>query len=189
MPHFSAPLLGGCGVARTHALRSPAGLLLLLLIVPKAAVAAPLGLSQAPPPSARMPAPNVIVSVDNAAAAPADTLAALRSALASAMADDRVPAGSIRLGWQDQSSCARLPATPSPCREPYALRVLDAPHRASFQAWAAGLESAAEAPPHRLLYSAGTYLARTDLGASGPWAALPGHTEAPLLACRIRRAA
>jgi len=170
MQLFSAPRRGGRSIA-------------WLLLLPIAAAAEPLHLSQAPAPSAHMPAPNVILSVDNAAA-PAGTLAALRSALGSAMADDRLPAGSIRLGWQDQSGCARLPVAQTPCSEAGALRVLDAPHRARFQAWATGLASAAEAPPHHLLYSAGTHLARTDLGAHGPWAAVPGHTEAPLLACR-----
>jgi len=118
----------------TSALRTAVSLLLL----PIAAAAEPLALSQAPPAGTRMPAPNVIISVDNASAG--DALPALRRALGRAVANERLPAGSVRLGWQDQSACAHLPGAPDTrprCSEAGDLRLLDDAHRARFQAWAA----------------------------------------------------
>ena len=170
---------------------SPPGLLrrsviytaMALTALPPAALAAPLNLSTAPAGTAfKLPAPNVIISVDDSGSMGTTGMQTLRDALHDTFSATNVPDGSIRLGWQAMSGCYTIPSGGN-CNNQNAVRVLDSTHRSHFTAWVNTLAVQGGTPSHRMLFNAGEYL-RTPPSANSPWASVPGTTQEPMLTCR-----
>lgn len=136
------------------------------------------------PPGAmtKLPAPNVIVSVDDSGSMLDTGMATLRDALEQTFTAANIPDGSIRLGWQAMTGCASIPAG-GDCLENNHIRVLDASHRQNFIAWVRTLRTQGLTPSHRMLFNAGQYL-RQSPSINSPWASIPGTTQEPLLSCR-----
>ena len=153
---------------------------------PATVVAAPLSLAQSPPGTAREPAPNIIVSVDDSGSMGAAGMTTLRAALTATfgvtanLADDR-----IRLGWQAMNTCPQLGATSAACGGFNGVRSFGGTHRANFDAWARGLTQGGGTPSHLMLDNAGQYLSATiGTNINSPWAASPGTALNPVLSCR-----
>ena len=180
----------------THPLLSRTLQTLLLgasLLAAAPASAQLLNFSQVPAGStAREPAPNVIVSVDDSGSMGAAGIATLREALTttfgigSNLADDR-----IRLAWQSMNRCPTLGVNTANCGGFNGMRYLSGAHRNSFDAWARSLVQNGGTPGHLMMANAGDYLSTTGTFAAfanpsidSPWAAVPGTTQAPVLSCR-----
>ena len=164
---------------------APLSLLIASLALPPFSHAQPTLFELAQYPAgtaARLPAPNVIVSVDDSGSMGAEGMATLRAALRQTFSAANVPDGTIRLGWQAMTGCATLPAA-GDCEGRNAVRVLDARHRAHFMAWVDTLRPQGGTPSHRMYFNAGQYY-RQAPGVDSPWASVPGTTQAPLLGCR-----
>ncbi|MCW5654095.1 PilC/PilY family type IV pilus protein [Hydrogenophaga sp.] len=146
--------------------------------------ATPLLLAQRPPHLSTEPAPNVIVSVDNASSLGNQGLRDLRQALKAAFAAPRLGEARIRLAWQSAHGCRGLPGPPTECQGINTLQPLAGEHRERFLAWAAQLRLAPGSPLHDLVDTAGQYLSAQAQDAHSPWAAVPGQQAEPVLACR-----
>ncbi|WP_225781498.1 pilus assembly protein [Xenophilus sp. Marseille-Q4582] len=132
--------------------------------------------------AARLPAPNVIVSVDDSGSMGPNGMATLRAALEDTFAEAKVPDGAIRLGWQAMTGCATIPAA-GDCAGRNEVRVLDATHRANFMAWVKTLKTQGSTPSHRMYFNAGQYY-RQAPSVNSPWASVPGTKQEPMLTCR-----
>ena len=142
--------------------------------------------------TAREPAPNIIVSVDDSGSMGAAGIATLREALTttfgigSTLEDNR-----IRLAWQSMNQCPTLGANTAACGTYNGMRYLSGAHRTNFDAWARSLVANGGTPGHLMMANAGDYLSTTGTFAAfanpninSPWAAVPGTTQAPVLSCR-----
>ncbi|MDM0112680.1 PilC/PilY family type IV pilus protein [Variovorax sp. J22R133] len=169
--------------------------LLATCIAPLASTAQPaatgaLAFSTAPAVvDGKWPAPNVIVSIDNAMgdAAARTRLRGLQAALREGFAAANAPQDSIRLAWQASRGCSALPGSGALCAGHNGMRTLDDAHRRNFMAFVDQLDSELGndvVSTRTALLKAGDYLARSDLGPNSPWAALPGSQLTPALACR-----
>ena len=168
---------------RTRSVRWRAGLAAWALLGSIGAAPAPLVFSTAPDDAAtRRPAPNVIVSVDDAAGLSDADMETMRIALRDGFSARHAPEGSMRLGWQSMNACPTLPAQGA-CKGENALRPLDATQRERFRNWAGALKPSGTHAAHRMLYDAGHYL-RAAPGIDSPWASLPGVRQEPMLSCR-----
>jgi type IV pilus assembly protein PilY1 len=146
--------------------------------VPSQGLAAPLELSSAPAGTDyKLPAPNVILSVDDSASLATDRLDALKKALVPALG--AIPDHAIRLGWQDMHGCLI-----ADCPAENGVKDLDAPRRAALRSWVDSLKAGGDTPPHRMLRSAGVYLGQPASGDLGAWAGLSGQTSTVVLPCR-----
>ena len=141
--------------------------------------AAPLPLETAPAAAAEAP-PNLILSLGGAADLGAQGLQPLREALRSAFSADAVPDGSLRLAYQSDSRCRGR--ADGRCGQPLALRWLDGPERMRFFQWLDSWAPSRSSPAQLLMSEAGRFMRGT--GVEGPYAAIPGSAESPLLACR-----
>ncbi len=155
------------------------------VLLAQGAMSAPLVLSTAPVgTNYKLPAPNVIVSVDDSGSMAGTGIAALRNSLLNTFTEANVPDGSIRLAWQSMNDCPQIPTSKGSCNNLNGMRVLDATHRARFNAWAGALTTTGSTPSHGMLMNAGEYYRKTNLGVNSPWASVPGVTEQPVLSCR-----
>jgi len=150
-----------------------------------AAEAAPLTLSTAPAGTVyKLPAPNVIVSVDDSGSMGATGIATLQAALRGTFSAAHLADGRIRLAWQSMNGCPGIPNGNANCLGRNAMKVFSGQHRTDFMAWVATLAAAGGTPAHIAVRNAGDYLRQTNLGVNSPWAKEPGKQEAPILSCR-----
>ncbi|RYH68063.1 MAG: hypothetical protein EON54_03005 [Alcaligenaceae bacterium] len=153
------------------------------LLFPADVWSAPLQLSIAPASSAyKLPAPIVIISVDDSGSMGDDGIATLRDALRSTFSAENVPDGTIRLGWQAMTGCYNIPS-PGNCRNQNQVKILDSTHRARFLNWVDTLRPEDATPSHRMIFNAGQYL-KSPPSIDSPWASVPGTTQLPMLSCR-----
>ena len=161
-----------------------------IVLVPFATHAAPLSLSQIPAGNGgREPAPNLIISVDDSGSMGSTGMAALRTALTNSFSAVAIPDDAIRLGFQAMWRCRGLQQTPykgasggASCPDTR-VRPLSGTHRSNFNTWVSALTPASGTPTHSMFLNVHKYLSNTT-GVWSPFAAVPGTTEAPLLACR-----
>ena len=155
------------------------------MLLPTSSWALPLTLSTAPASkSYKLPAPNVIVSVDNSGSMSGQPILDLKEALRQTFLASNVPDGSIRLAWQAMHDCKTIPSDHNSCNKNNEMKVLNAAHRANFMFWVDAMKSGSGTPSHQMMRSAGEYLKKQDLGVKSPWASVPGSTLEPVLACR-----
>ena len=167
---------------RIESLRADAAFAIMALLGAADALAAPLAFSTSPDAAMRRPAPNVIVSVDDAADWSAADMVTLRAALREGFSSANAADGVMRLGWQSMNACPTLPAQ-GICRGENAIRVLDGTQRSRFRSWTDALRPTGTRAAHRMLFNAGHYLRATP-SVDSPWASLPGLRQAPMLGCR-----
>lgn len=161
--------------------RTTLSLLIGSLVLPPASHA--FELAQYPAgTAAKLPAPNVIVSVDDSGSMGPNGMATLRDALRQTFTEANVANGAIRLGWQAMTGCATIPAS-GDCANRNEVRVLDATHRANFMTWVNTLATRSGTPSHRMYFNAGQYY-RQAPSVDSPWASVPGTTQEPMLTCR-----
>lgn len=161
---------------------------------PNFAFGAALNLAQYPAGTAStLPAPNVIVSVDNSGSMGNAGMLALRNALSTAFDPSVMPDGAIRLAYQAMWKCNTIPSTHASCASGGVANntmreltgpanVADPSHRGQFYRWIATLAPDAGTPTHQMMYNAGEYLKTT--GANSPWNATPGTTDPAPETCR-----
>lgn len=147
-------------------------------------MAAQLNLAQSPPGAAREPAPNIIVSVDDSGSMGTTGIATLKAALTQTFSVNNVIDNRIRLGWQSMNRCRGIPSDSASCNNNNGVRPLAGGHRTNFMTWVNGLTNSGPTPSHLMIENAGQYLSNQTLGISSPWAADPGVTQNPVLACR-----
>ena len=160
--------------------------------MPPIALAAsnPWDLAQYPAGAAsRMPAPNVIVSVDNSGSMGDAGIKALKNALKEAFKPENVPDDSIRLAYQSMWSCNTIPSSHTSCNGNNYMQVLrgkadpkDNSHRGRFLKWVDTLSDGGNTPTHNMMGNAGEYLKTT--GANSPWNATPGIADSKPVNCR-----
>ena len=173
--------LGGHHAMRMRAL----GWLLLALAwawrlgVYGSAWADPLPLENAPAGAAEAP-PNLILSVGDSRRLGQAGLQALRPVLRSVFGAEALPDGSLRLAHQSGGSCRARPD--GRCGQPLILRSFGPRERERLFQWADGLQPDHPNSAHLLFAEVGRFMRGT--GVEGPYAALPGQAEAPVLACR-----
>ena len=168
--------------------------LIASIALPNFAFGAALNLAQYPAGTAStLPAPNVIVSVDNSGSMGAAGMLALRNALTTAFAPGVMPDGAIRLAYQSMWRCNTIPSSHADCAiggvPQNTMKELSGPanaadpsHRGQFFRWIATLAPDAATPTHRMMYNAGEYLKTT--GPNSPWNATPGVADAAPETCR-----
>lgn len=154
------------------------------LLMSAAIQADPLSFAQAPPGTAKDPAPNVIVSVDDSGSMGTTGIATLKSALTQTFSASNVYDGRIRLAWQSMNRCSGIPSPSAACENKNGMKPLAGTHRTNFMNWVNGLTHGGPTPSHLMIDQAGSYLSNVTLGAASPWAANPGVAETPILACR-----
>ncbi|QIL82681.1 hypothetical protein G7047_24145 [Diaphorobacter sp. HDW4A] len=185
-------------------------LIVLISIRPSAMAAA--NFAQFPAESAfRTPAPNVIVSVDNARsmdtqdvptaeAGRITRLQALRQLLQTLFTPDALPDDAIRLAYQSTQGCNQLPAEgriiPTTCTRNQqtnrmaplrgAASLAEASTRGAFWRWLDELKTGDGLPATALLDNAGAHLMQTD--AENPWSDSPGTPQAASTLKTCRRA-
>ncbi|CAN7492866.1 PilC/PilY family type IV pilus protein [Acidovorax sp. LjRoot129] len=164
------------------------------ITLPNFAFGAAMNLAQYPAGTAStLPAPNVIVSVDNSGSMGAAGMLALRNALTTAFAPGVMPDGAIRLAYQSMWNCSTIPSTHPHCAvggvANNTMRELTGPvattdpsHRGQFFRWVSTLGPVGGTPTHQMMYNAGEYLKTT--GANSPWNATPGTADAAPETCR-----
>lgn len=139
--------------------------------------------------ASRMPAPNVIVSVDNSGSMGDAGIAALKKALKEAFKPENVPDDSIRLAYQSMWSCNTIPSSHTSCSSKNYMQVLrgkavstDDSHRGRFLKWVDTISDGGTTPTHNMMGNAGEYLKTT--GANSPWNATPGTVDSKPVNCR-----
>lgn len=142
--------------------------------------AAQLVLSQSPAGSAREPAPNVIVSVDDSNSMGTTGIATLKSALTQTFSASNVEDGRIRLAWQSMNGCNNFSGTCSPDNR---MKSLQGTHRTNFMTWVNTIGMNGGTPGHLMMFNAGEYL-KAPLSSTGPWADQPGAVSPTYLSCR-----
>lgn len=178
----------------THLQKTILSILIGSIAFPSASFGAALNLAQYPAGTAStLPAPNVIVSVDNSGSMGAAGMLALRNALTTAFAPGVMPDGAIRLAYQSMWRCNTIPSTHADCAlggVPHntmaelkgPTTTTDPGHRGQFYRWIATLAADAGTPTHQMMYNAGEYLKTT--GANSPWNATPGTADPTPETCR-----
>jgi type IV pilus assembly protein PilY1 len=139
-----------------------------------------LPLSQSPAGSAREPAPNVIVSVDDSNSMGTTGIATLKSALTQTFSASNVEDGRIRLAWQSMNGCNNFSGSCSPDNR---MKPLQGTHRSNFMTWVSGIGMNGGTPGHLMMFNAGEYL-KGPLGTNSPWADQPGAASPTYLSCR-----
>lgn len=139
--------------------------------------------------ASRMPAPNVIVSVDNSGSMGAAGITALKDALKEAFKPENVPDDSIRLAYQSMWSCNTIPSSHTSCGSKNYMQVLrgkavstDNSHRGRFLKWVDTLSAEGTTPTHNMMGNAGEYLKTT--GNNSPWNVTPGTADSKPVNCR-----
>lgn len=97
-----------------------------------------------------------------------------------------LPNKKIRLSWQAMhNNAGALGAgnVDSTTMKTNSMRVLNNTHRSNFISFINGLDPGSGTPSHKMLSQADSYM-RRPLGTNSPWAAEPGVTDLPRLACR-----
>lgn len=141
--------------------------------------AAPLPLETAPAGAADA-SPNLVLSVGDSRRLGQAGLQALRPVLRSAFSAEALPDGSLRLAYQSYGSC-RAQAD-GRCDQPLKLRSFGALEREQFFQWTDALRPDHPNSAHLLFAEVGRFMRGT--GVEGPYAAVPGQVESPVLACR-----
>ena len=177
-----------------HLPKTALSLIIGSIALPGASFGAALNLAQYPAGTAStLPAPNVIVSVDNSGSMGAAGMLALRNALSTAFAPGVMPDGAIRIAYQSMWRCNTIPSTHADCAvggvPQNTMRELTGPvtttdpsSRGQFYRWISTLAADAGTPTHQMMYNAGEYLKTT--GASSPWNAVPGTPDPAPETCR-----
>lgn len=139
--------------------------------------------------ASRMPAPNVIVSVDNSGSMGSSGITALKNALREAFKPENVPDDSIRLAYQSMWSCNTIPSSHTSCGGNNYMQVLrgkpvstDNSHRGKFLKWVDTLDDNNNTPTHNMMGNAGEYLKKT--GIDSPWNTTPGTADSKPVNCR-----
>jgi type IV pilus assembly protein PilY1 len=158
---------------------------------PATAVAAPLSLAQSPPGTAREPAPNIIVSVDDSGSMGVTGMATLKAALTQTFNEANVTDGRVRLGWNSMNTCRTIStdgSTPANCGSFNGIHSLGGAHRSNFLNWVTNDLPATPpgsnlTPSHQMMQRAGEYFRTT--GQYSPFRTNPGSTtDATELSCR-----
>ena len=160
--------------------------LIASMLAAPVALAAPLDLVQMPAgQSDRTPAPNVIISVDDSGSMEGTKMNTLKAALTSVFNDQvLLPDGKIRLAWQVMWNNGGAPSADTiGAGNVNSMKVLNAAHRANFQAFVNSLEAENTTPSHSMMRQADAYM-RTGKSINSPWASNPGVQELPYLGCR-----
>ena len=95
----------------------------------------------------------------------------------------------IRLAWQSMNGNNGTPNTlpgttgSAPTLATNSMKVLEGTHRTNFLAFLTKLNPSGSTPSHGVLKQADEYM-RANLDKNGPWASVPGATDAPYLGCR-----
>ncbi|MDR2128280.1 MAG: hypothetical protein LBP52_04360, partial [Burkholderiaceae bacterium] len=154
------------------------------------ALADKLDLAQSPPVwQSRLPAPNVILSLDDsgsmseAAAGGLSKMALLKKSLHEVFGSSSVVKdGDIRLAWQVMDKAPLKNIVPGAINS---MKMLDATHRANFIDFVDNYlnDKGGVTATHLMMRQADTYM-RTPKGINSPWAAIPGQIEWPYLGCR-----
>lgn len=168
------------------------GLLVLTTMAGSAIQGQTINFAQAPAgASAREPAPNVIVSVDDSGSMGVTGMATLKSALTATFSINNVADGRIRLAWQSMNTCMALSTngtTPANCGAYNGIASLEGSHRTNFLTWVtnnlpANPPGANLTPSHLMMQRAGEYLRTT--GQYSPFRSEPGSsTNTTELSCR-----
>lgn len=155
-------------------------------------LAAPLNFTTAPAgASAREPAPNIIVSVDDSGSMGASGMATLKAALTQTFSVSNVADGRVRLAWHSMNTCMALStngATPANCGAFNGIAPLEGNHRTNFLNWVninlpALPPNSNLTPSHQMLQRSGEYLRTT--GQYSPYRSTPGSTtDSTELSCR-----
>ncbi|MBT9510936.1 MAG: hypothetical protein IV104_01140 [Acidovorax sp.] len=154
-----------------------------ILWIPSIAIGAAIPFAQYPAgSSAREPAPNVIVSVDDSGSMGASGIVTLKDALKQTFADTNVPDGRIRLAWQSMNRCAGIPSSSTACGSKNFMKPLAGAHRTNFLTWVDTLTHGNGTPAHIMVRNAGDYLKTT--GINSPWNSIPGTVDNAPIACR-----
>lgn len=141
--------------------------------------------------SAREPAPNIIVSVDDSGSMGAAGMATLKAALTSTFSVENVADGRVRLAWQSMNTCMAIStngATPANCGAYNGIASLEGQHRTNFLNWVVNNLPATPpnsnlTPSHQMMQRAGEYLRTT--GQYSPYRSQPGSsTNNTELSCR-----
>lgn len=156
--------------------------------IPLPLLAAPLDLAQYPAGSAyRLPAPNVILSVDTSGSMTSRDGTAysrmewLKRGLQNTLINRSDYDHKFRLAWQSYN-CDNIPSNKGGCKNDNAMAVFAGSHKANFTAWVNALTASGWTPSHQLVWTAGEYLKTT--GANSPWNAVPGTLDDNPLTCR-----
>ena len=156
--------------------------------LPLSVLGAPLDFANYPAGSAyRMPAPNVILSVDNSGSmggkdGTAKTrLQWLKEGLQSTLINQSNYDNKFRLAWQS-FSCDNIPSSAGGCANKNALSAFAGDHKANFATWVAQLTEGGWTPSHKMVWNAGEYLKKT--GSDSPWNTTPGTADSDPLTCR-----
>jgi type IV pilus assembly protein PilY1 len=176
-----------------HAVRSLGLTAAIAFLFASHAQATQMTLAQVPAGNGgKEPAPNIIVTVDDSGSMATKTngvtgINALKSALQTVFSATNIPDDSIRLGFQAMWRCRGLSATPYKssrsmvCPDTRIMK-FSGKHRTDFDNWVKSLTAENGTPSHYVIKTAGEYMKTT--GIWNPYAADPGVTEKPLLACR-----
>lgn len=174
---------------RGHRLLAPTVLALLALTGTSSGRAGPLTLSQTPPgASAREPAPNIIVSVDDSGSMGSSGMTTLKAALTATFSATNIPDGRVRLAWHSMNTCRQLPSNSGACGNGNGMQSLEGTHRTNFLNWARSSLPATPpgtnlTPSHDMMQRAGEYLRTT--GTDSPWRNTPGNSaDTTELTCR-----
>ncbi|MFD1892662.1 pilus assembly protein [Ottowia beijingensis] len=156
--------------------------------LPLPLLGAPLDLAQYPAGSAyRMPAPNVILSVDNSGSmnnldgTGKKRIQWLKEGLQNTLINQSTYDNRFRLAWQS-FTCDNIPSNSGGCQNKNALNIFSGTHKANFSTWVAGLVEGGWTPSHKMVWNAGEYLKKT--GADNPWNTVPGTADDNPLTCR-----
>lgn len=168
------------------------GLMLLGFSVALPAFGAPLNFSMAPAgASAREPAPNIIVSVDDSGSMGASGMATLKAALTQTFSVSNVPDGRVRLAWHSMNTCMSISTngtTPANCGAYNGIAPLEGAHRSNFLNWVninlpALPPNSNLTPSHLMMQRSGEYLRTT--GQYSPYRSFPGNpNDSTELSCR-----
>lgn len=173
--------------------RSSLSILIGATALPPAALAAPIPLVQYPAgTSARLPAPNVVLTLDDSGSMGDNNnrgMNALKAALNATFTEENVPDGSIRLGWNALNRCRAMAANSNAgCDGNNRVRVLDNARRQTFLNWvnSSNLRASGGTPTHAAYQAVGSYFlnAPSNSDAESPYASVPGSQAEPVLSCR-----
>ena len=156
--------------------------------LPLSVMAAPLDLANYPAGSAyKMPAPNVILSVDTSGSMNGldgtgkKRIQWLKEGLQNTLINQSGYDNKFRLAWQS-FACDNIPSNAGGCNGNNALDLFTGTHKGNFKTWVDGLVENGWTPSHKLVWNAGEYLKKT--GADSPWNTVPGTADDNPLTCR-----
>ena len=151
-------------------------------------IGAPLDLAQYPAGSAfRMPAPNVILSVDSSGSmnnldgTGKKRIDWLKEGLQNTLINQSTYDSKFRLAWQS-FACDNIPSNNGGCQGKNTMGIFSGTHKTNFSNWVTNLTENGWTPSHKMVWNAGEYLKKT--GADSPWNTVPGTADSNPLSCR-----